>query len=139
MTKHTAKSLQKAFKYLFPDEVPALKELAKSLPRNCHIVNIGAGAGTSTLAFREAISEWFTLTSIDITREANPFGSLDAERKVLEDAGMWGNWIVQKCEDSKQVGLSYQRVKDGPLCDMVFIDGDHTYEGCKGDIPIEIP
>lgn len=143
---HTAATLQEAFKYLFPDELIALKELAVSLPVYPVVVNIGAGAGTSGLAFLECRPDLYLYT-VDITKEDSPFGCLAAEAQVIMAANVdwhfFGSNDVrwrQIHADSKAVAkewpnpLSFIRERNHRLVDMVFIDGDHSYEGCAGDI-----
>lgn len=154
----TAEELQKAFKYLFPDEIPFLKELAQSLPDDPVVVNIGAGAGTSGLAFVESRPD-LTLFTIDIQSEESPFGCLVAEEKMIKEAGLWyfnfpfgnetetqhhGSINISRCYhhhgDSKEVGQVWKELfPHYEKVDMVFVDGDHSYEGCKGDIEIWIP
>jgi len=143
---HTAESLQKAFKYLFPNEVPALKELARMLPPNPVIINIGAGAGTSGLAFMES-REDLILYTIDIQKDDSPLGCLVAERAMLENAGLldWTRYGPLQ-GNSKDWGENWQHITyvNGksagyPLVDLVFIDGDHSYDGCKNDIMAWLP
>lgn len=126
---HTAESLQKWLSYLFPDEVPALKRLAQMLPPNPTVVNIGAGAGTSGLAFMESRPDLYLIT-IDIQDTASPLGSLASEEAVLREAGYWGQRNRQIHGDSKGVGHYWR----GGKVDMVFVDGEHSYEGARGDI-----
>lgn len=148
---HSAESLQAAFKYLFPAEVPALKELAQSLPPNPVVINIGAGSGTSGLAFMESRPDLFLFT-IDIQLEDSPFGCLVAEANVLIDAG-YGSYPRRWNQfhgDSKYFGYQwevicrtlFENVKNGIAThkvDCVLVDGDHSYEGCKGDIEAWVP
>lgn len=127
----SARSVRDAFKYLFPGELDELQELVSELPSNPVVVNIGAGSGTSGLAFMEVRND-ITLYTIDITNHDSPFGSLYSERELFKSEGYPkdGQTWQQIHGDSKSVGKDWQY---GPV-DMVFIDGDHSYEGCKGDI-----
>jgi predicted O-methyltransferase YrrM len=103
--------------------------LALMLPPNPLVINIGAGAGTSGVAFMESRSD-LSLITIDITDLSSPFGCLEAERQELAKVGLLNERTRQIHGDSVTVGLNYE---DAPV-DMVFIDGDHSYDGCCGDI-----
>lgn len=140
----TSEDIQRAFHYLYPSELPALKMLAQSLPDSPLIVNVGAGSGTSGLAFVESRPD-ATLVTFDIQDESSPFGCLEAERDVINRAGLYDpgrHW--QFCLDSKIAGREwitrgFGRQIFGRNPNMVFIDGDHSYEGCKGDIEAWMP
>ena len=140
---HTAESLQAAFKYLWLEEVAAIKQLAQSLPNNPVVVNIGAGAGTSGLAFMESRKDLWLIT-IDIESGDSPFGSLLAEQRIIKDSlGVTSDFqrFTQIALDS--VGVGNHWPPPGPIfpkrVDLVFIDGDHSYGGCKGDIEAWLP
>lgn len=133
---HTSETLRLAFKYLFPDELTALKDLAQMLPSDPLVINIGAGAGTSGLAFLESRAD-LTLYTVDIQEDDSPFGCLIAEARIIAAA------TVEKCyPDSYKPRWGQYHMDSKMLAsiwvfnpvDMVFIDGDHSYEGCKGDI-----
>ena len=132
---HTAESLQQAFHYLFEDEIPALKRLAQSLPPNPTVVNIGAGAGTSGLAFMESRPD-LRLITVDIQFDDSPLGCITAELRLLQDKG-YGDRYQYVHNDSILAGKLWIKMKD--KVDMVFIDADHSYEGCKGDILAWLP
>jgi predicted O-methyltransferase YrrM len=136
--KHTAHSVADWTAYLFHDEVDALKTLAQSLPMLPHVVNIGAGNGTSGLAFMESRDD-LHLYTIDIQLESSPFGCLEGEEMVMRSAGFWGDpRHAQIHGDSKAVGKTWLAEKR-PLLDLVFVDGGHQYHEAKGDIEIWLP
>lgn len=152
----TAADLRDAFHYLYPDELPALQALVRDLPRQPLIINIGAGAGTSGLAIMESRSD-VRLITIDIQDASSPLGCLVAEREALHEAGFVAqkeNRYWQFCIDSLEAALAWRdhRGSDlkesmiqmdqnssyhppfGARPDMVFIDGDHSYEHAFLDI-----
>jgi len=129
--------LRDAYHYLVDGEVELLQELAASLPLYPVVVNIGAGVGTSSLAFLEA--RWdINVVTVDNQLEEPPVdsgSSLRKEEAALREAGMWGQGRHhQVYGDSKDIGKTWV----DPV-DMVFVDGDHSYEGCRGDIEAWTP
>ncbi len=123
--------------YLTLAEVDALKAIVKSLPPHPEVVNIGAGGGTSGLAIMEARKD-VLLTTIDITLESSPMGCLEAERTVLTNAGILPDAegrYTQIHGDSKEIGENWHSYLASAI-DFVFVDGDHTYKGARGDISI---
>lgn len=150
----TSEDLQAAFGYLTAAELAALKQLARMLPDNPVVVNIGAGSGTSGLAFMESRPD-LKLITIDIQRDDSPFGCLEAERRVINDAfpetTQYNNDRFHQFQgDSKAMGLLWQKPKQyyhevqgwgmsQGWSDVVFVDGDHSYRGAKGDILAWLP
>lgn len=130
-----SEELRDSFHYLYRAELPFLKELALMLPAEPLVINIGAGAGTSGLALMESRPD-LRLITIDITKESSPFGCLEAEETELRKAGLWGDRNQQIHGDSKQVGKDMYNILGPMQADMVFIDGEHSYEGASGDIEI---
>jgi len=134
--QHTPHSLSDWLNYLSHSEVDFLYRLAVALPDNPRVVNIGAGGGTSALAFLSARPDLHLLT-VDLQAEVTPVGGLENERLILEASGVdYSARYTSIAGDSKAVGLSF----DKPLgLDAVFVDGDHTREGCGGDIEVWLP
>lgn len=128
MTTNAAESLGKAFGYLSPNEIVLMKKYAEMVGKQYYrpvIVNIGAGAGTSGLAFREAAPNAAIFT-VDISL-GGPLGGMEGERNAFRDAGL--KLPFQLLGDSKEVGMAWAT----PV-HLLFIDGDHTKEGLEGDM-----
>jgi predicted O-methyltransferase YrrM len=143
-----AVALRDAFGFLYVDELPFLQRLAAQCPPHPVFVNIGAGAGTSALTLVEARADALLFT-VDIQFEGSPHGSLEGEQNAFRNAGLIGLlnrvWF-QVHGDSKLVGQHWLTSEwDFPPperrfpLDLVFIDGDHSYEGCAGDIRVWTP
>ena len=110
-----------AFGYLRRSEIYALAALACTLPEKPVVVNIGAGTGTSGLAFMQARDD-LELYTVEIF-EVSPTGGLENERNAFEKAGLLGEKRHhQILGDSRSVEWD-----KGPV-DMVFIDGDKRYD-----------
>lgn len=127
---HSTK-LAAAFGMQTPREVLALRVLSYALPDAPVIVNIGAGTGTSSLAFAESRTD-AKIYTVDIS-EGGPFGGMQNEVNAFEGLGL--QLPSQVLGDSIAVGTDWGREQ----ADMVFIDGDHSYEGCLGDIEAWLP
>jgi FkbM family methyltransferase len=127
--------LQRAFGFLWPVEPAILRYLAHQLPPNPVVINIGAGVGTSGLAFMEARDD-LQLVTVDIQDAATPFGGLENERGVFDRAGLGSDpRHTQMLGDSADIGRRWP----GAPVDMVFVDGDHTTEGVLRDIDAWLP
>lgn len=116
-----AKDLSDAFGYMRHAELYAIAALACTLPENPKVVNIGAGTGTSGLAFMESRGD-LQLYTVEINEES-PTGGLQNERNAFKKANLLGQKRHhQILGDSRKVKWEH-----GPV-DMVFIDGDKQYD-----------
>jgi len=129
----TAYGLSDWLTYITRAEVDFLKKLACGLPDNPVVINIGAGCGTSGLAFIESRKDLYLVT-IDIQKESHPYGCLAGEEDELNKSGLsFRDRYRQIHGDSKKVPW------DDSLVDMVFVDDGHSYEDCTGDILAWLP
>lgn len=123
-----AAELSGAFGYLHLDEVEALMDVAKLVPENGTMINIGAGAGTSSLAVAEIRSDIHIIT-VDISK-GGPLGGMENEKNAFCNAEMEDQLPEQILGDSKEIGKKWE----GDKVDLVFVDGDHSEYGVRGDI-----
>jgi predicted O-methyltransferase YrrM len=128
----TANEMSQWLGYLSLDEVAFLKKVASKMTDYAVFVNIGAGAGTSGLAMREANAN-AQLYTIDIS-PGGPLGGLSGERTLFNRAQK--ELPIQILADSKEYGKDWP--KDRQI-DLLFIDGDHTDVGVTGDIKAWLP
>lgn len=129
-----ALKLATAIGFLYPWEVLTIQVFTRGLPLNAVLVNIGAGAGTSSLAMTEARMDLIpNIYSIDIQREDNPRGSLVSEQHAF---AQYNTPLIHQIHgDSYDVGLAWDK---GPV-DMVFVDGDHSAKSVERDIQAWLP
>lgn len=132
VTRAVSEYVRNKWYLLWPGEIDFLKELTIGLPAYPVIVNIGAGKGTSGLAFLEARDD-VRLYTVDINQSNVAGDGLAAERKAFKVAGLpTGNQFHHQIhDDSYRAG---QHWPHSAIIDMVFIDGDHSYKAVKDDI-----
>jgi predicted O-methyltransferase YrrM len=134
LTDHTPQSLNTWLGYCYPAEIDELTRLAQLLPDSPRVLNIGAGGGVSGAVFLAARPD-LHLTTVDVQAVSSPFGSLESERTALESCGLWNPARhVQLCADSQSLGLTWIGTFD-----LIYIDGDHLFEGVVLDIVNWLP
>lgn len=117
--------------YLSERECLALQVACWSLPADAVAVNIGAGAGTTALAIKEARPGW-KLTTVDID-PGSAYGGLQNERNAFHEFGWDALLPNQILGDSGKVRW------DGPAIDFILIDADHTERGLLADMENWLP
>jgi len=118
-----------AFGYMTLKEVTALKELASSFSNETDppvFVNIGAGAGTSSLAMAEA-NPSADIYSVD-NSPGGPYGGLEGERNAFHNAGFYPI-PTQILGDSREVAKDWHTE-----IDLIFIDDGHLEHEIRADI-----
>lgn len=117
-----------------PAEQELLVELAKAVPNKGKIIEIGSEYGMSASLFCKAALPDVVIVCIDLF----PGDLMQVHQQNLTEAGFNNRQIVYYQEDSHGPN-AYKGLKAPPGTDLLFIDGDHTYMGCKADIEIWTP
>ena len=103
-------------------EVDCLKELVREIMTKYPVViNIGAERGVSTLAMLEELPD-ATIYSAD----TDP---CEGEIENAKKAGLDATRIIRLLGRSQEIGMRWSF----PV-DFIWVDGNHSYEGVKGDI-----
>jgi predicted O-methyltransferase YrrM len=127
--------LAKAFGYMTEGEVKLLQSCVISINKEEPVlVNIGAGAGTSSLAMRE-VAPKASLYSVDKS-PGGPLGGLEGERNAFKDAHL--SYPIQILGDSEDAAKYYAN-NIGLEIDLIFIDDGHMESDVIRDIASWIP
>lgn len=111
------------------DEAAYLYRLARSL-RGATCLEIGRFKGGSSFLLAAAIDNESTLVSIDNhSKMQRTFSGADLDRELSEALARYGLNAKVKL----LVGDSATFPVAGESYDLIFIDGDHTYEGVRQD------
>lgn len=120
----------------------ALKRLIKE-HRIKTVVEIGTLFGKSTAFFCENVKEVRVVDPFDMSHF---WGDLPEELKGVDmfsqfyhnmkNLGYWGTKVLAVFRGKSQ---DENVIKDVPKADLIYIDGDHSYEAVKSDIINYIP
>lgn len=116
--------------HLTPREGIALHDVAKKYASAGTIVEIGSFLGKSSNYLTEAISTSGHLYCVDTWQnDAMPGGKQDNFEQFLNNMkACEGKFTPLRGDSSKTVLTWKQQI------DLLWIDGDHSYEGCASDI-----
>lgn len=106
-------------------EQALLRQLARRIPAGGVYVETGGEFGMSVSLVCQVADPTVRVVSVDLF----PGDLLDIHRGNLKEAG-FADRSEQIAGDSATVGKAW----DGGPIDLLFIDDDHSYEGCKRSI-----
>lgn len=122
--------------YLHPLEGRFLYWLAGRVPRGGTVVEIGSFTGKSSCFLASGLAAGARLACIDTWRnDAMPYDApVDVMDSFLENTDPFRDRI----DPLRGTSVGVARTWDRPI-DLLFIDGDHSYEGCSADIATWLP
>lgn len=131
------KKVDTIFTHLTTAEKRKLFELASKIDSG-YVVEIGSFVGASACFIAAGINEQVKLICIDTWgNDAMSEGKRDTKKEFDENTKVFQSKII------KVQGYSTNVVDDviaiTPTIDLLFIDGDHSYEGCKADLDLYSP
>jgi len=142
--------------YIFQSQIDQIQELAKTLPPNANVLEIGCAWGRSTWCWLNALPEGSTLTTVDIFMFDNRPG-----KHTKRMASWWKNPVVDQimeyyCTNGQEACVkkvleehprkhlikeiykgssrSFYERHPQQQWDCVYLDGDHAYDAIKEDI-----
>jgi predicted O-methyltransferase YrrM len=128
--------IYRIFTHLTMNEKELLYRLAAMIPGCPAVVEIGSYLGASTCFLAAGVSaRKGKVYAVDTwTNIAMTEGPRDTFEEFLRHTRSFGEHIVIMRGKSEDVGQSFP----GPV-DLLFIDGDHSYEGVSADIRTWLP
>lgn len=132
--------------WLTDKEALGLYQMARKLPRNATVVEIGSWQGKSTYVLSKGLRSGKVYAIDPFNADA---GSDEGSREIYASKKGDNNLLEQFRENMQGLGVlkdivikqgySYQFHNDFEKIDLLFIDGDHSIEGCKTDFELYAP
>lgn len=127
--------------WIKPSQISLIESIAKNLPKNSKVLEIGCGYGRSTWAWLDVLDESCSLDIVDSwqldvnrlptlteNQEAIEFGKKHGQKKLFEEiisAHPKVNLLKNLYNESSK-SLIKKKLLDKNY-DVVYIDGDHSY------------
>ena len=124
--------------WLTPIEANGLHEISSMLPKESVVLEIGSWKGKSTWCIAQGLKKG-TINCIDPFNAAGEDGSKEIYEKtkghnsLLEQFQNNMKGISEKINITTHKGYSSDFVNAIPNINFLFIDGDHSIEGCRFD------
>jgi predicted O-methyltransferase YrrM len=125
------------FTYTKPAELSRLLKLSLSCPRGSRVLEVGSHLGASALFLASGMKQVDgKLYCVDTWQnETMPEGEQDTFAEFLRNTEVLKEYIIPLRGRSTEVEI--EKV-DGQI-ELLFIDGDHSYEGVSGDFRHFVP
>lgn len=124
--------------WLTQEEAKGLHTIANSLPKNATVVEIGSWKGKSTFCIATGLKNG-VIHCIDPFNSAGEEGSKEIYEKNQGAESLLSQFrrnlrsIPKSVQIKVHKGYSQDFVGAIPQIDFLFIDGDHSIDGCKYD------
>lgn len=135
---HAIRKYKEIDGWLTPEEALALYRQALLVPRDGIIVEIGSWKGKSTYCLAKGLKKGkiYTIDPFDASGEeasAKIYANNKGDKSLIDQfkENMSSRGVIDKI--CINIGYSSQYLNSFPSINLLFIDGDHSVEGCNYD------